>query len=135
MVHPMAKTTMAADRFLLMTIRSHDQFNTTIYGLDDRYRGIHHGRRVIFIHAEDIAALRLTPESFVDITSHFQGESRVARHFKIVPYEIPRQCVAVYYPEGNVLVPIESMADRSRTPAYKSVVVSLRSSEGPAPAH
>jgi molybdopterin-dependent oxidoreductase alpha subunit len=125
MTHPIAKTIMEPNRFLLMTIRSHDQFNTTIYGLDDRYRGVSNGRRVIFMNSDDMREQGLADSNFVTITSHFKNESRTAAHFRVIPYEIPRQCVAVYYPEGNVLVPIDSMADRSRTPAYKSVIVSL----------
>jgi molybdopterin-dependent oxidoreductase alpha subunit len=124
-VHPIAKTIMAPNRFMLMTIRSHDQFNTTIYGLNDRYRGIHKGRRVIFMNPEDIREQSLAANDAVNITSHFQGETRTAPYFIVVPYEIPRQCVATYYPEGNILVPINSVADRSNTPAYKSIEVSL----------
>jgi molybdopterin-dependent oxidoreductase alpha subunit len=124
-IHPINVTRLPEGRFRLMTIRSHDQFNTTIYGLNDRYRGITQGRRVIFMNAEDIKAQGFAANSPVDITSHFQGETRTAPHFIVVPYEIPRQCVATYYPEGNVLVPINSVAERSNTPAYKSIEVSL----------
>ena len=125
-VHSIAKTTMAEGRFMLMTIRSHDQFNTTIYGLDDRYRGITKGRRVIFLNKLDIEKMGLAENSAVDITSHFKNETRTAPHFIVVPYNIPRQCAAIYYPEGNVLIPIQSVAERSNTPAYKSVEVSLK---------
>ena len=93
-----------------MTIRSHDQFNTTIYGLHDRYRGVHGGRRVLFMNPEDLAARGWSAGQRVDITSHFHHEQRVARQFQLVSYAIPRRCVAVYYPEGNVLVPIGSVA-------------------------
>lgn len=128
LVHPIAKTTLPEGRFLLMTIRSHDQFNTTIYGLNDRYRGIKQGRRVIFMNPEDMKRSGYSENSVVDITSHFKGETRTAPHFIVVPYAIPSQCLAIYYPEGNVLVPIESVADRSNTPAYKSIEVSLKKS-------
>jgi molybdopterin-dependent oxidoreductase alpha subunit len=124
-VHQIPKTHLAAGHFLLMTIRSHDQFNTTIYGQDDRYRGIMGGRRVIFMNEEDIKEARLAPGMLVDITSHFLGETRTVEKFSVTPYAIPRQCVAAYFPETNPLVPINSVADFSNTPTYKSIVVSL----------
>jgi hypothetical protein len=110
------------------TIRSHDQFNTTIYGLDDRYRGIYNGRRVIFMNPNDIREARLQPGQFVDLTSHFQGERRTAAHFQIAPYEIPRRCTATYYPEANPLVHIGSVCEFSNTPASKSVVITIEPS-------
>lgn len=128
LVHPIAKTNLPEGRFFLMTIRSHDQFNTTIYGLNDRYRGIKQGRRVLLMNPEDIKSSGLSENTVVDITSHFKNQTRLAPQFMVVPYSIPRQCLAVYYPEGNVLVPIESVAERSNTPAYKSVEVSLKKS-------
>ena len=109
----------------MMSIRSHDQFNTTIYGLDDRYRGVHNERRVIYMNLADIAELGLTERQVVDLTSHFQGEMRVARRFIVVPFEIPRRCAATYFPEANVLVPIDSTADGSNTPTSKFVVVTV----------
>ena len=124
-VAPISSHDLAADQYLLMTIRSHDQFNTTIYGMHDRYRGVHGGRRVIFMNADDLARRGWTGGERVDITSHFEGQRRVARGFQIVPDAIPHRCVAVYYPEGNVLVPIGSVAAESNQPAYKSVHVSL----------
>ena len=113
----------------MMTMRSHDQFNTTIYGLDDRYRGIHNGRRVVFLNQEDINLARLSDGQMVDLVSHFEGEERIARHFTIVPYSIPRHCAATYFPEANVLVPVRHFADKSHTPASKSVVISIRPSD------
>jgi anaerobic selenocysteine-containing dehydrogenase len=110
----------------MMTIRSHDQFNTSIYGLDDRYRGIYNGRRVVFLNADDMHAAGLEQGDPVDLVSHFEGEERVARNFVVVPYSIPRRCAATYFPETNVLVPIRSVADKSNTPASKSVVISIR---------
>jgi anaerobic selenocysteine-containing dehydrogenase len=110
---------------LLMTVRSHDQFNTTIYGLDDRYRGVRNGRRVIFLNAQDVSALGLQEGQWVDITSHFEGETRTAEGFLVVTYEIPVRCAAAYFPETNVLVPIRSVVGRSNTPTYKSIVVTL----------
>jgi molybdopterin-dependent oxidoreductase alpha subunit len=112
-------------QYWMMTIRSHDQFNTTIYGLDDRYRGIYNGRRVIFMNADDVREAGLQPGQFVDLTSHFQGEKRTALHFQIAPYEIPRGCTATYYPEANPLVHLESVSEISNTPASKSVIISI----------
>ncbi len=126
LVHPIFPKVIPADRLTLMTIRSHDQFNTTIYGPNDRYRGIKNGRRVIFMNKDDMKQHTLEAGAIVDITSHYKSETRHAPHFVVVPYEIPRQCAAVYYPEGNVLVPINSVAEISNTPAYKSIEVSLK---------
>lgn len=115
-------------QYLLTTIRSHDQFNTTIYGLNDRYRGVYNGRRVVFMNVDDMKAARLEQGQFVDLTSHFEGEERVARHFMVAPHQIARGCTAAYFPEANVLVPINSTADRSNTPTSKSLVVSIKPS-------
>lgn len=125
-VHPLPELKLLPGQFLMMTIRSHDQFNTTIYGLDDRYRGIHNGRRVVFMNPEDIREAGLSEGQAVDLVSHFAGEERTARQFSVVPYSIPRRCVATYFPEANVLVPVRHFADKSHTPASKSVVVSIR---------
>jgi molybdopterin-dependent oxidoreductase alpha subunit len=124
-VHPIPAFALPPGQLLMMTIRSHDQFNTTIYGLDDRYRGIHNGRRVIFLNPEDMQQLGIEAGQRVDITSHFRGEQRIAREFTAVPYKIPRRCAATYFPEANVLVPISAVAEKSNTPASKSVVISL----------
>ncbi|HVU36206.1 MAG TPA: FdhF/YdeP family oxidoreductase [Opitutaceae bacterium] len=115
--------------YLMMTIRSHDQFNTTIYGLDDRYRGVFGGRRVVFMNEADIAAAGLQPGQLVDLRGAHGGVERVARTFMVAPYRIPRGCLATYFPEANVLVPIDSVAAKSNTPASKYVAVRL----GPAP--
>ncbi len=125
-VHPLPRHALAPGQFLMMTIRSHDQFNTTIYALDDRYRGIHNERRVVLLNAEDISEAGLAEGAVVDLVSHFEGEERIARRFIVVSYRIPRRCAATYFPETNVLVPINSVADKSNTPASKSVVISLR---------
>jgi anaerobic selenocysteine-containing dehydrogenase len=114
-----------------MTIRSHDQFNTTIYGLDDRYRGVHGERRVVFLNPEDVREQGLSAGQIVDLVSHFDGEQRTARRFIVVPYQIPRRCAATYFPETNVLVPVGSVADKSNTPASKSVVITVRPSDAP----
>jgi len=110
---------------LMMTIRSHDQFNTTIYELNDRYRGIHGERRVILVSPEDLALRGLEGGDHVDVTSHFRGAERTVRGFRVVPYDIPRGCTAMYFPEANPLVPLDSQADESGTPTSKSVVVTL----------
>ncbi|MFI5151242.1 MAG: FdhF/YdeP family oxidoreductase [Bacteroidia bacterium] len=114
------------DELLMMTIRSHDQFNTTIYGLDDRYRGVLNERRVIFMNAEDISERGLKPGDVVDIFNNHGGTERVARQFIVVTFSIPRQCTATYFPETNVLVPINSVADKSNTPTSKLVIVKVQ---------
>ncbi|MCX4449736.1 FdhF/YdeP family oxidoreductase [Streptomyces sp. NBC_01789] len=111
-------------RLLLQTLRSHDQYNTTIYGLDDRYRGIRGGRRVVLVHPDDATALGLTDGSYTDLVSEWKdGVERRAPGFRVVHYPTARGCAAAYYPETNVLVPLDSTADTSNTPASKSVVV------------
>ena len=99
-------------RLLLQTLRSHDQFNTTIYGLDDRYRGVSGGRRVVFVHPDDIADARpRTTGPVVDLVSEWtDGSERTAAAFRVVPYDQPRGCAAAYYPETNPLVPLDSTA-------------------------
>jgi anaerobic selenocysteine-containing dehydrogenase len=125
-VHPLPRIDLQAGEFLMMTMRSHDQFNTTIYGLDDRYRGIRNGRRVVFLNADDISSGGFKAGARVDLVSTYDGQERVARSFTIVPYSIPRRCAATYFPEANLLVPVKYFADKSHTPASKSVVISIR---------
>jgi anaerobic selenocysteine-containing dehydrogenase len=125
-VHGLPEHNLEPDQFLMMTIRSHDQFNTTIYGLDDRYRGVYNGRRVIFLNSDDMQSANLSQGQVVDLFSHFEGEERVARNFVVVPYSIPRRCAATYFPETNVLVPLRSVAEKSNTPVSKSVVISIK---------
>ncbi len=124
-ISPIARNEVEPGQYIMMTIRSHDQFNTTIYGLNDRYRGIYNGRRVIFMNPTDVKEAGLQQGQFVDLTSHYNGEERVAKHFLVAPFEIPRGCTATYFPEANVLVPINSTAERSNTPTSKSVVISV----------
>ncbi len=113
-------------RLLLQTMRSHDQFNTTIYGLDDRYRGISGGRRVVFLNPDDIVSLGLEEGQIVDIISEWEdGSERLAPRFRVVSYDTPRGCTGAYYPETNALVPLDSKAEGSNQPAFKSVVVRL----------
>jgi molybdopterin-dependent oxidoreductase alpha subunit len=127
-VHPLPRHDLAPDQFLMLTMRSHDQFNTTIYGLNDRYRGIFNERRVVLLNPEDIKAAGLQEQQIVDLVSHFNGEERIARRFVVVPYSIPRRAAATYFPEANALVPINHVAERSNTPASKSVVISIKPS-------
>ena len=124
-VHDLPTLKLEPNQYLMMTIRSHDQFNTSIYSGNDRYRGISNGRRVIFLNKDDMAQANLMPQQKVDLISHFEGEERVARGFRIIPYDIPRRCAATYFPEANVLVPIRNVAEKSNTPASKSVVISI----------
>jgi molybdopterin-dependent oxidoreductase alpha subunit len=116
-------------KLLLTTVRSHDQFNTTIYGENDRYRGISGGRRVIFLNIEDMRERGLSPGQWVDITSHFGAEQRRAERFEAVPYPIARGSAAAYFPETNVLVPVGSVARSSNQPASKSLIISLTASD------
>jgi molybdopterin-dependent oxidoreductase alpha subunit len=129
-VNPIRPIELGADQYLMMTIRSHDQFNTTIYGLDDRYRGIHGGRRVIFMNRDDVAEAGLKERQLVNLTSHFQGQRRTIRDFSVIPYDIPRRCTATYYPETNPLVALGSVAEVSNTPASKSIVISIEPATG-----
>ena len=122
-VHCIEPLPLADDELLMMTIRSHDQYNTTIYGMDDRYRGVYGERRVIFINAADLKARDLQTGDRVDITSEFNGQTRVAPLFIAVEYDIPRGCAATYFPETNVLVALDDVADQSNTPASKSVKI------------
>ncbi|ALN72572.1 FdhF/YdeP family oxidoreductase [Aureimonas sp. AU20] len=120
-----------ASRFALQTFRSHDQYNTTIYGLDDRYRGVYGERNMIFIHPDDLTALGAKAGDLADVVGAFDdGMERVAPSFRFVPYDIPRGSVAGYYPELNVLVPLASAGRESDTPTSKSILVSFRRREG-----
>ncbi|MFC0597031.1 FdhF/YdeP family oxidoreductase [Streptomyces palmae] len=113
-------------RLLLQTLRSHDQYNTTIYGLNDRYRGIKNGRRVVLVHPEDARELGLPDGSYADLVSEWtDGTERRATGFRVVHYPTARGCAASYYPETNVLVPLDATADVSNTPASKSLVIRL----------
>ncbi|NBA78279.1 FdhF/YdeP family oxidoreductase [Emticicia sp. ODNR4P] len=122
---PLETIQLATDEYLMMTIRTHDQFNTTVYGLDDRYRGIFNERRVILMNQEDITSAGLQQYDLVDLHNYHGGVHRLAEKFIVVPYNIPRQNVATYFPEANVLVPINSVADVSNTPTSKSVIIKL----------
>jgi anaerobic selenocysteine-containing dehydrogenase len=110
---------------LLQTLRSHDQYNTTIYGLDDRYRGIQGGRRVVFVSTADLAARGLRDGDLVDLRStDADGAQRIAHGFRVVDYPTPQGSCAAYYPETNVLVPLHSVGEAG-TPTFKSIPVEL----------
>lgn len=113
------------DQLVLMTVRSHDQFNTTIYEYNDRYRGIHGERRVLFMNEQDMADRGIKAKDLIDITSHFEGEKRTVEKFVAVPYDIPKGNVSAYFPEANPLVPVSSVAKTSNTPTSKYVVVTV----------
>jgi molybdopterin-dependent oxidoreductase alpha subunit len=129
-VNPLEYPVIPPGRLLLQTLRSHDQYNTTIYGKDDRYRGIHNGRRVVLVNVEDIRQFGLADGEIVDLVSEWTRadgsvEERRAKEFRIVAYDTPRGNAAAYYPETNVLVPLDSVADVSGTPTSKGVIVRL----------
>lgn len=126
---PLSAFQVRKGHFILQTLRSHDQFNTTIYGTNDRYRGVHGGRRIVFMNAEDMEERSLRALQPVDVTSHFRGEKRHVHGFALVPYDIPRGTLAAYFPEANPLIPLDSYAEESRTPTSKSIEVSIRASE------
>lgn len=116
------------EQFMMMTIRSHDQYNTTIYGLDDRYRGIKNGRRVVLMNSEDILENDLNEGDLVDLSSNRETGPVMSPSWYVVSYDIPKGNVATYFPESNVLIPLESVADRSNTPTSKSVPIGISKS-------
>jgi len=124
--HDLPNRPISESRFILMTIRSHDQYNTTIYGMDDRYRGIYNSRRVVMMNQEDIDEMGLVAKSVVDLTSHFDGREITSEQWKVIPYDIPKGNLAAYFPEANVLVPLDSVAKGSNTPTSKWIEVSLK---------
>ena len=124
-VNPIDPLVVPPGHLLLQTVRSHDQFNTTIYGLDDRYRGIRSGRRVVFVIADDLTELEIADGEHVDLVSVWTDGERRAEDFRVVSYSTARGCAAAYFPETNVLVPLDSVAKVSNTPVSKSVVVRL----------
>ena len=124
-VSPFTTRRLAPGEYLMMTVRSHDQYNTSIYGLDDRYRGIYNERRIVMMNPEDMAAAGLAAKAVVDLVSRYDGVERRANRFVIVPYDIPRGCLGTYFPEANSVVPISETALKSNTPISKSVVVRL----------
>ena len=128
--NPLEWVPVPAGRLVLQTLRSHDQYNTTIYGLDDRYRGVKGGRRVVFVNPADIEAFGLADGARVDLVSEFTGadgelQERRAKDFLVVPYSTPVGNAAAYYPETNPLVPLDHVAAKSNTPVSKAVVIRL----------
>ena len=117
---------LAPNEYLMITIRSHDQFNTTIYGLDDRYRGIYQERRVVLMNPDDMSKAGFTTRQVVNLISRYNGTERCANKFIVVPFDIPEGCIATYFPEANVLVPVDAVARGSKTPVSKSVVVTIK---------
>jgi molybdopterin-dependent oxidoreductase alpha subunit len=129
-VNTLLVTQLPPGRLLLQTVRSHDQYNTTIYGLDDRYRGVHNGRRVVFVNPDDLATLGIADGTMVDIVSEWRdGSQRRAADFRVIGYPSARGCAATYFPEANVLVPLDSTAEGSNTPSSKSIIVRLEPRE------
>ena len=124
-VNPMPQFSVPKDHLVMMTIRSHDQYNTTIYGLDDRYRGIKNERRVVLMNRQDMHHFGFREKELVNIVSDQDGTSRVASHFHVIPFDIPKGSCATYFPETNCLVPLSSVADRSKTPMSKYIIVRL----------
>ena len=120
------KVVMEQDDYRMATVRSHDQFNTTIYGMNDRYRGVFNERRVIFMNEKDIKKGDFVPGEKVDLFNYHENKQRVARLFVIIPYDIPERCTVTYYPETNVLIPITSVAAESNTPTSKMVMIKIR---------
>lgn len=130
--NPLEAIHVPEGHLLLQTVRSHDQFNTTVYGLDDRYRGIKGGRRVVFVNADDLAECGLADGDVVDLVSVWSDGERRAERFRAVAYPTPRGCAAAYFPEANVLVPLDSTAIASNTPTSKSIIIRLETSSASA---
>jgi len=122
-VHPIPEIALAPGELVMTTIRTHDQFNTTVYDVNDRYRGVHGHRRVVFMNGDDAAERGLAAGQRVTLSSVYGAVTRTAPDFVVVVYDLPRGAVATYFPEANVLVPVEHHAEKSRTPASKSVAV------------
>ncbi|ANW96489.1 hypothetical protein AXE80_09440 [Wenyingzhuangia fucanilytica] len=127
-INKLSDISLESDDFIMMTTRSHDQFNTTIYGLDDRYRGIYNGRMVVFINPEDAKKIGLQKGDKISLYNNYNNIKRQVDDFSVVPYNIPKGCIATYYPESNPLVPIDLTANLSHTPSSKSVKVKIKKS-------
>jgi molybdopterin-dependent oxidoreductase alpha subunit len=124
--HPLEMAVPKEGELMLMTIRSHDQFNTSIFGLNDRYRGISNERRVLFMNTEDMAERNINPEQMVEISSHYDNKERKMEGYYAIPYPIRRGCAAAYFPETNTLLSINNTCANCETPAYKSVSVTVK---------
>lgn len=125
-LNPIPQNHLEPDEYIMMTIRSHDQYNTTIYGLNDRYRGIYNERRVVLMNEADMQKEGLQKGDVVDLVGYYFGKKRVASQFIVIPYNIPSRSVATYFPEANVLVPINSYAEGSKTPRSKWVAIKIK---------
>lgn len=128
--HDLPDVRIDDEQFIMMTIRSHDQYNTTIYDVHDRYRGVSGNRRIVLMNALDMAERGWKNRQMVSITSHFEGETRTADGWQLVAYEIPRKNIATYFPEANILVPLRSTAKDSNTPTSKWIKVTLADFHG-----
>lgn len=124
-VNKVPERQIAPEEYIMMTIRSHDQYNTTIYGLNDRYRGIYNERRVVLMNRADMTKEGFKTKTVVNLVGTYNGEIRRAEQFLVIPYDIPQGCVATYFPEANVLVPIDSYAKGSKTPSSKWVAIKI----------
>ncbi len=123
--HDLPDVSIPSGKYVMMTIRSHDQYNTTIYDVHDRYRGVHGNRRVILMNANDMVKRGWKTRRIVDIVSHFNGEKRRSDSWQVIAYDIPEGNIATYFPEANVLVPLNSTAEKSNTPTSKWIICSL----------
>jgi molybdopterin-dependent oxidoreductase alpha subunit len=126
--HELPDVTVNDGQYVMMTLRSHDQYNTTIYGLDDRYRGIKGNRRILMMNPVDMLDRNWKTRQKIDIKSHFQGQTRTSENWLVIPYEIPSGNIAAYFPEANELVPLDSTAELSNTPTSKWIICSLSES-------
>ena len=124
-INNLPDVTLQDEEFVMMTIRSHDQYNTTIYGLDDRYRGIKGNRRIIMMNPDDMLELQIKTRDVVDVTSHYDGATIRSSEWTVIPYKIPKRNIAAYFPEANELVPLESTADTSNTPTSKWIICTI----------
>jgi anaerobic selenocysteine-containing dehydrogenase len=124
-VHPLTELALAPGQLILQTMRSHDQFNTTVYGMNDRYRGISNQRCIVFLNPEDMKERGIRPLQPVTLTSHWKGTERKLENFLAIPYDQPKGMAAAYFPEANALVPIDSTAAVSHTPTSKCVFVTV----------
>ncbi len=127
--HKLPNLEVGEGQYVMMTLRSHDQYNTTIYGLDDRYRGIKGNRRILMMNSIDMLDRNWKTRQRIDITSHFEGQTRLSQSWLVIPYDIPSGNIAAYFPEANELVPLNSTAELSNTPTSKWIICSLSESD------
>lgn len=127
-INAISDLVLKKNELVMMTIRTHDQYNTTIYGLNDRYRGVFNERRVVFMNPADMEERKLQKLDTVDLIGYFNNEKRIAKNFLVIPYNIPKQCAATYFPEANVLVPLKSTAKISNTPTSKTIIITVQKS-------